>query len=766
MSEQTDRETAAIRAAGEQGTGGRLVASDGRTLPLRGVKLGADARGGLARVVLEQRFLNPYAEALRVSYLVPLPVDGVVAGYAFHIGGRRIAGEVDRIQAARERFETALLEGKSAALVEQDRPNLFTLEIGNVAPGAEVLAELTIDQRLAWLDEGAWEWRFPTVVAPRYLGSEGRVTDSDRVTVDVAEAGVAAGVSVTLVVRDMTPGGAPTSPSHRITVARAAGGLEVALAGETGSLDRDVVVRWPAAGNETGLALDTGRPAAGRPHATAAYGLLTVVPPAPEASAPVVPRDLILLIDTSGSMEGEPLEQAKAVARALVESLDDKDRLELIQFSNRPRRWRRGDEPATETTRRDAIVWLEALVAAGGTEMADGIMEALQPLRSDAQRQVVLITDGLIGFESEIVAKVARSLPAASRLHAVGVGSAPNRALTAPAARAGRGVEVVIGLGEEVKPHVARLLARMRAPVLTEIKLSGSALLAHAPAAVPDVYAGAPLRLALKLRPEGGDLRVSGWTPAGAWEGQLALPAVGAGQGSAAVVSLYGREAVEDMEVKRAAGAETVDGDIERIGLEFQIATRLTSWVAVTEEPAVDPTQPARRVRIPHALAHGLSVEGLGLRQRMLAKPAALMYPAVARLGLRGDLLELGATLEATVTRGGPSRLAHRLGFTGRRAPTAFEGRLVLRKDRELTLEIEVKAPFHWEPGKATVQWSDGTMVRAEIVKERTTAPGPVTPGLTVRLTLRLVADGSAAPPVEVVMATGHGPVMISVHRA
>ncbi len=409
MSEEIRSETVATGTVDERSTGGRLVTSDGRTLPLRGVKLRADARGGLARVVLEQRFVNPCAEALRVSYLVPLPVDGALAGYAFHVGGRRIAGEVDRVQAARERFETALLEGKGAALVEQARANLFTLEIGNVPPGAEVLAELTIDQRLAWLDEGAWEWRFPTVVAPRYLGTEGRVTDADRVTVDVAETGVAAGASVALVVRDRMPGGAPMSPSHQITVAPTAAGLEVTLVGGTVALDHDVVVRWPAAGDNAGLMLDTGRPAADRPHAGAAYGLLTVVPPSPARGAPVVPRDLILLIDTSGSMMGEPIAQAKAMARALVESLDDADRLEMIQFSDRPRPWRRGAEPATGTARQDALAWLGALVAEGGTEMREGVTEALRPLRGDAQRQVVLITDGLIGFESEIVATWRRS---------------------------------------------------------------------------------------------------------------------------------------------------------------------------------------------------------------------------------------------------------------------------------------------------------------------------------------------------------------------
>ncbi len=361
---------------------------------------------------------------------------------------------------------------------------------------------------------------------------------------------------------------------------------------------------------------------------------------------------------------------------------------------------------------------------------------------------------------------MAQKLPAGSRLHTVGVGSAPNRALTAPAARAGRGVEVVIGLGEEVKPHAARLLARMRAPVLTDIKVSGPALLAHAPAAVPDVHAGAPLRLALKLRPEGGDLRVSGRTPGGAWEGRVPVPAVGAGEGTAAVVSLYGREAVEDLEVRRAAGAEVVDRDIERIGLEFQIATRLTSWVAVSDEPVVDPTQPVRRVRIPHALPDGLSIDEPGLRRVARATQRMVMH-AAGPVPAAFDLEQLGATaLGGPAPASYPGRLARRLGLRREPGAATLAARLVLRRDRELTLEIDVEAPFDWEPGEADVRCSDGTTVHAEVVAERTTAAGPAAPGLTMRLTLRLVADPPGAPPVMVVMATKHGPVLINVLRA
>lgn len=752
------------------GSGGRLVTPDGRPLPLRGVTLRAQARAGLARVALTQRFVNPYCEALRVTYLVPLPADGVLAGYAFRIGDRRVVGEVDRVAAARRRFEEALLEGHTAGLIEQDRPDLFTLELGNVPPGAEVTAELAIDQPLAWLDECAWEWRFPTVVAPRYQGAPDRVPDADRVTVDVAEGGVDVEVEVALSIGDdLLPGGAVTSPSHEIAVAPGVAGFEVSFCGEGVALDRDVVVRWPVALTEPGLALDVARPAADRRHARHAYGLLTVTPPLDAHRPPAMPRDLILLIDTSGSMSGEPLEQAKAIATALVASLGDADRLEMLAFASEPRRWRRSPARATENTRAEAVRWLGALRADGSTEMRDAVVEALRPLRRDAQRQVVLITDGLIGFEAEIVAALARELPAGSRLHTVGVGPAPNRTLTATAARAGRGVEVVVGLGEDVGRHVARLLARMREPVLTEVKVSGSALVDHGPRAVPDVYGEAPLRLALRLRPEGGDLQVQARTASGPWSAEVRVPAVEAGHGSGAVIALYGRETVEDLEVRRAAGWGS-DQEIERVGLEFQIATRLTSWVAVSEEPDVDPRQPGRRVRMPHALPAGLSIEGLGLRAPAIPDSVrALFRPPEALAKYRHTPLPprpVDAAFHSFVSGWLADDVQEPPAFR-RREPDLpvrrLVARLVLRADRDLHFEIDMDEARDWTPADVRVFWPDGAAVPAQVVADRATTPGPVAAGLTVRLALRLEADGPAAPPARLGLMLGGRPVMIDV---
>ncbi|MHB8879085.1 MAG: vWA domain-containing protein, partial [Myxococcaceae bacterium] len=270
--------------------------------------------------------------------------------------------------------------------------------------------------------------------------------------------------------------------------------------------------------------------------------------------------------------------------------------------------------------------WLAALSAGGGTEMRSGILEALTPLRAEAQRQVVLITDGLIGSEHEVLQAIFERLPSSSRVHVVGVGSGVNRSLTGPASRAGRGVELVIGLGEDAERAAKRLVARTCAPLVTGLTVEGSAVLGFSPEKLPDLFGGAPALISLRLQPGGGDVVVRGRTEEGSFERRLHVPPTDFGTGSPAVAALYAREAVEDLEMRLAVGEdrEQLDPRIELLGLAFQISTRLTSWVAVSDEVMVDPTEATRRESVPQELPFGMSAEGLGLRRAVFApSPAA-----------------------------------------------------------------------------------------------------------------------------------------------
>ncbi len=640
--------------------GAELTAVDGRSLPLVAATLRVRAGGGLARIVLEQTFENPYDDTLRVKYKMPLPVTGAVSGYAFRIGARTITGKVDRKESALARFEEAIATGHTAALLEQDKADIFTQQIGNVPPRASIVAEIAIDLRLAWTPEGAWELRFPTVIGPRYVAAHVPSEDARASHVELAQGGVRGRLHLELRIDDTVPAGrAPESPSHRVLV-RPDGAIELA-AREGEKLDRDLVVRWPVATPAIGLSVRAARPAAGSPNAHDAYALLSLVPPAADARSAVVPRDLVVLLDTSGSMSGPPLEQAKRVVASIIDSLDERDRLEILEFSYRSNAYANHPLPATALEKRRAIAWVMGRTASGGTEMHSAIVDALRGLRAGAQRQVVLVTDGYVGGEEQIATLLHESLPASCRMHVVGVGSAVNRNLAASLARAGRGAEVLVGLDEDAERSAKHLLDRTKAPVLTDVVIGGDAVIEHAPMHLPDVFAGAPLLAALQIRPTGGEIVVRGKLADGEWEQRTSVPPIEAGHGDESVTKLYARERVADLEMRWSIGrdVERIDREIESLGLVFQIATRRTSWLAIDDDRSVDPRRGSREEEIPQELPYGTTIDSFGPArapsfESLAAMPMSLGAPASAGSGAE-------RTRKASAGRGLP--------FMARRAP-------------------------------------------------------------------------------------------------
>jgi serine/threonine protein kinase len=607
------------------GNGVEVVTADGRSLPLVSATLRGTARGGIARLVLEQRFENPFAGTLHVTYRMPLPPDGAVSGYAFEIGDRTIAGRVVRKQDARAQFEAAIATGHTAALLEQERADIFTQSIGNLPAGEALLARITIDQRLTWLPEGEWELRFPTVIGPRYVAAADRPEDVRGTQVATAPGGVAARIQIAIAIGDtLSAGRRPTSPSHALT-AGSDGAAE--LADPAGArLDRDLVLRWPVAGPAIGVSLATMR----REFSETCFGLVTIVPPVPAAATRTLARDLIVLIDTSGSMAGRPLDKARHVIALLIESLAADDRLEPIAFSSEPRRYQPAPVTATPGEKRAAIAWLRGLTAGGGTEMQTAVMAALQLLRPGTQRQVVIATDGYIGGDDRLVAAVRTWLPRSCRLHFLGVGSSVNRALATALARVGRGAEVICDLDTDPERAARRLLDRTRSPVLTDITLDGRAVIDQASRALPDVYAGSPVVAAVQLT--AGDLVVRGRTADGDWEHRLQVAMPRPGDGDPAIAALFGRERVADLEA-HGFGGEDHDDEIERIGRVYQIATRFTPFLAVDESRTVPPAVQHRAV--PQELPYGTTAVAFGLRGPDM-RPAA---PLESTRRQTGDIL-------------------------------------------------------------------------------------------------------------------------------
>ena len=697
-----------------------LASVDGRTFPLQAARVTAAASGGIACSTLIQTYRNPYAEPLEVVYTLPLPADGAVIGYTMRLGERVIRGEVSPREEAKAAYEKALFEGRAAALLEQDRDDTFTQRLGSLPAGQQ--AEITIEvlHPLAFLlgvsELGPeWEYRFPTVVGVRYQGAAGRVPDANRLEVDRAAA----------------PGTIPTCIELTLTTVDAAGAAVRRV--ESMPLDRDLVLRWAAGDAAIGAHLVEGP---GLPGDDGRYGLLTITPPRVPAAA--FARDLTILLDASGSMSGQPIEWAKDVAAGLLRSLDEGDRFEVTAFAGRPRSLTGGIVGVSERTLRAVLGELAQLSAGGGTEMADAVVEALRPLRPDSQHQIVLITDGEIGFEDEIVGRIFNGLPDGARLHTVGVGAVPNRTLTSRAARAGRGVESFVCGHGEVPATVKRLVAATARPVLTDVKIATTAVSGIAPARPRDVFAGQPLVVALELHHAGGTLEVSGRLAGSteSWTWRLTVPPVAAREGAISTMplgALYGRETIADLELS----GRRSDDRVMSVALRHRIASRVTSLVAISEEPAVDPKAPRRRVALPVEVPAFVSAEGAGLfvgsrmHSRMRVGGGGVSDLALSLEGVRGSIPESPAF------RRGPGILEKVL----RSARGFFTTRLSIRtrvlavEGNLLVLELETPSDgFVWPEGLVEVEREGQQLGVGAIDPGQSSPQGPHPKGLLLRL--------------------------------
>jgi Ca-activated chloride channel homolog len=777
-----------------------LISVDGKTFPLEKAEVFARAEGGIAATTLLQTYRNPHRESLEAIYRLPLPADGAVIGFTIRIGERIIRGEVERREAAHEKYRKALEEGRVGGLLEQERSDTFTQTLGNLPPGARAEVEIEVLHPLAFRSAAAgepahWEYRFPTVVGVRYEGEPGRVGDSVKLDVDRADAGgIPVRLSFDLVVGDATlQAGAPKSPTHPILLKALEGGARVSLA-EGAPLDRDLVVCWSPLKQEVGVQLIEGP---GLPGDEGRYALLAITPPA--RAGEIHGRDLTLLLDASGSMHGRPLALAKSVAANLLESLGPRDRFELLAFSTGIQELAKGPLEATDRNLRRALKELQGLQSGGGTEMARAVLNALKPLRSESQRQVILITDGYVGFEQEVTGKILQGLPEGARLHAVGIGAAPNRTLTRWAARAGRGVELILGDESAASAVSERLRQATVAPILTDLTVQGSALVGTAPLRPRDLFEGQPVLVALQLKPEGGKLEVCGRMAGGreTWiklveiaplsQDQILAQATdptasealddpgaesakgesfgtgpvsrsgqrfGAG-GRLPLGALYGREAIEDCEMQLAAASllrdrRQFEQEIEALGLRHRIASRRTSLVAVADEPSVDPREPRRRHHLAVELPAGVSAEGVGL---MAAPLEQLMRGGFETydLGLRSRFrsqglleafhqLRFGKRDEADVHA---DEISSPLEMASFQVKNLIRSKLVRLEKDLMVVEFDAPADGFILPGQ-------GDDVRMSLLLQRplpnvevrtdetlSTRPGPHPGGLRLRLALR-----------------------------
>jgi Ca-activated chloride channel family protein len=597
-------------------TEGTLTARDGRQLvdvPLKHTAVRIGVAGFLADVAVEQTFVNPYDKKIDAVYLFPLPTGAAVSEMEIDTGGRTIRGRIDRRAEARRTYEEARGEGHVAALLTQERPNLFTQSVANLEPGAEVVVRLRYVQPLAY-EAGGYELVFPMVAGPRYVpaakhdSAEASVAPAVlppgfRPAHDIAvEARIDAGVPITAI----------ASPSHHVVVE----GTHVTLAADDTIPNKDFVLRYQVAGRRPELAV-LAHHAAGAE--TGSLFLLAQPPAYDDAAAPVTPREMVFVVDTSSSMAGAPLAKAKEVVRRALGAMGPDDTFQIVRFDDRAGAL--GARPLANHPRNVelALGWLDGLAAGGGTEMTSGIAAALDFPHDPARLRIVaFLTDGYIGNEDEVLALASARL-GASRLFSFGVGSAVNRYLLEELAQLGRGAVEVVRPDADARAAAAHFHDRIARPLLTDLTIDwgGLAVEEQVPAAVPDLFYGQPLVVAARYRRAGAGVVTVHATQAGrpvAFQVPVSLPE--RDESHPAVGSVWARARIAELSRRqlRAGGdgapaAAALREQITAIALEHHLMSPYTALVAVdaTRATAGGPATPVRvPVEVPEGVRHAV----------------------------------------------------------------------------------------------------------------------------------------------------------------
>jgi Ca-activated chloride channel family protein len=601
------------------GSGTLMLRGKGVAEAVPAVRLGTDMQvtvsGQIARVRVTQAFRNTGDRWMEATYLYPLPEDGAVDSLKMVVGQRVIIGRIKRREEARAIYEKARTEGKKAGLVESERPNLFRNSVANIGPGETVLVAIEYQAPVRQL-AGEFSLRLPLVAGPRYvpphtLTGARAAADAAAVTAPLAHPSLGKELNPVSIRVRLAPGFVPAnlvSPYHRVVVTEdGPQSRSITLGDGQVPADRDFELRWRSASAHPTLGLF--REVAGG----ASYLMATIVPPAAEPGT-VVPREMVFVIDNSGSMGGESMAAAKDSLLYALGTLRPQDRFNVIRFDDTMTQLFDRSVAATADQVDLARRFTQGLEANGGTEMLPALEAALvDPTPTDRRtvRQVVFLTDGDLSNEREMMAAIA-ARGGRSRVFMVGIGSAPNSFLMRRMAEAGRGTFTNVGTGEEVAAKMTALLDRLKAPVVRDIQVQlDGAPLELTPGRLPDLYAGEPLVLLGRGNTLTGTLTVSGMIGERPWSRTAVLDDA---VDSASVAKLWANRRIAEIEAARWAGETedaAADTAVAELGLAYGIVTSQTSLVAVDETPARPEGARLTREELPLLLPAGWDFDTL-----------------------------------------------------------------------------------------------------------------------------------------------------------
>ncbi len=585
--------------------------------------------GLIARVSVRQSFRNDGSEWVEGVYVFPLPDTAAVDRLRMHIGERFIEGEIREKEQAKKEYELAKQEGKKASLVEQERPNLFTTSVANIGPGEAVTVEIEYLETLRY-EEGTFSLRFPVTMTPRYIPGTplterkgtgwspdtSQVDDASRVTPPVVGQSTSHRLAVTVELNAGMPLEIVASRYHPIKVDEVTGSASlyrITLAESDTPMDHDFELIWRPSPDTTPRATLFTENIAGQPHL-----LLMMIPPNDVSIVlPRIAREVIFIIDTSGSMHGVSMEQARKALELALNGLRPEDRFNVIQFNSVTHALFRVSVPVTFDNLVRAKNYVKNLSADGGTEMRPALELALHSPAAEAHlKQIIFITDGSVGNEQELFSLIEASLGNA-RLFTVGIGSAPNGWFMRKAAEAGHGSYTYVSALHEIDEKMGRLFRKLESPQLTDIRIQwpdGVSVDAY-PDTVADLYAGEPIIVKARLSGaprKNSQVTVSGNSVSGGWIRKIDIggtadrPVAGAVK-SAGIAAIWARSRIEgllDAEQRGADPDETRRAVLET-ALKHHLVSKFTSLVAIDKTPVRPRPAGLKNELVPNLLPYG-----------------------------------------------------------------------------------------------------------------------------------------------------------------
>lgn len=577
--------------------------SDWQPALLLNTDVDVQINGPIAQVRVRQHFANPGDAFAEGSYVLPLSENVAVHGMTLDIGERKIVGQIHEKAEAKAIYEQAKRNGQSTGLTEQQRPNLFRTSVANIAAGEQITVTLEYTELLV-PDANKYSLRLPLTMTPRYAAKpqasdqpaphsstsqahpEGSIITADEADTASHQARLNIYLDQGMQLEQVR------SPSHQLSADYDGRGYGIRLAQNPVRMDRDFLLEWqmPAAGNQAAVFSEQ----VGEDH----YALLMLSPAAQPVSSERQPREVMLIIDTSGSMQGERIRQARRSLIHALGRLQPEDRFNVLEFNSYHSMLFREPQLASPDNLAQASQWVAGLNADGGTEMLPVLRDALsQPNEPGYLRQLIFITDGSVSNEQAVLSMIHQRLRQ-SRLFTVGIGAAPNNYLLRKAAELGRGQFTPINESEGVTEAMNRLFEKLESPVLTNLSITlPEGIQAEIwPEKLPDLYAGQPLVVAMKLNRMPEQITLHGQQPE-PWQQELKLPA---DQQHNGVARLWARSKIEALmdQIKRGTDESKVRPAVLEVALQHQLLSNYTSFVAVEQVQVRDSNTPLHSQQI------------------------------------------------------------------------------------------------------------------------------------------------------------------------